>query len=135
MLSNCEDCKYFSKDGCAINPVHWNVWDLIQPKRPKLLNDETRDAITSNAQSCQHFQVAEDLQIVHARIGLPLRTWRQIAEMEDVDHGYTLLIESAQQVIYTCGSQRNSEPDYGSEFRDVVGELEDGLKDIPWWNS
>jgi hypothetical protein len=117
MLSNCEDCKYLGEGGCAVNISHWTVWQLINSKRP-LLNESTKSAIASNAQSCQDFQVAEDLQIIHAPIGLPLRTWRKIAESGDVGNDYEPLVNAAKTVLTTSERYASCSD---SELKELLG--------------
>jgi hypothetical protein len=116
MLTNCKNCKFFGKSGCAVKPAHWLVWDVVN--RNKFLIDETKQAISAIAQSCGEFEEADDLKAFSATVSLSLRVWRKIAKArkdEERDSEWLPLIDIADRVIKEAGetSKDNDIPDFG----------------------
>lgn len=115
MLTNCKNCSFFSKKGCAVNPTHWLVWNTV--KQEKNLSDEQKEAISNLSQSCGEFEEAEDLRTVSATVTLPLRIWQKIADArkdEERDSRYIPLMDVADKVLKEAKTPKedDSVPDF-----------------------
>ena len=75
-LSNCENCKYYSEDGCYINPSYLLSFQMLMQHLPS----GGQQLIEQLVHACPDWETSEDLQQITAEVTLTMATWKWLAE-------------------------------------------------------